>query len=136
MTVYDQLQRALTAEGIDGSLKHGSAGAANARRHGASVHPANAVWSRRTAMAGKRRQRGFGNPFLSSAARGRGAPVQLSPARVNESSQAISGIGHGANIWRGYGRNTRGVISSVAGSSSPGECAVGQRCQPRFLPAG
>ena len=52
----------------------------------------------------------FREPVAIARIAGNDAPVQLPPPRVIESSESVAGIGDRANIWRGYGRNTRGVI--------------------------
>jgi hypothetical protein len=54
--------------------------------------------------------RRFREPVAVLYKQGDDAPLQHRPPKVNGSSEAISGIGDGANIWRGYSGNTRGVI--------------------------
>ena len=109
MTIYDQLQRALTAEGIDGSLEHALL---VVRMHNDAAHlsiqraPSEADARQWLETEGKR----FREPVAILRKEGDDAPAQLPPTKVNESSEAISGIGDAANIWRGYGKNTRGVI--------------------------
>jgi hypothetical protein len=109
VTVYDQLQRALSAEGIDGSLQHVLL---TLRMHNDTAHlsirhaPSEAEAQQWLETEGRQ----FREPVAVGYIQGNDAPVQLPPPKVIESSESISGIDDGANIWRGYGRNTRGVI--------------------------
>lgn len=109
MTVYDQLQRALTAEGIEGSLEHVLL---SLRMHNDSAY----LSARRAPSESEARQwmdtegKRFREPVAIARREGDDAPVQLPPPSVIESSESVSSIGDEANIWRGYGRNTRGVI--------------------------
>lgn len=109
VTVYDQLQRALRAEGITGSLEHVllSLRIQNDTAH-LSVRQARTDAEARQWFETEGRR--FREPVAVLRKEGDAAPVQLPPPQIIESSESISGIGDGANIWRGYGRNTRGVI--------------------------
>ena len=109
MTIYDQLQRALTAEGIDASIEHVLLAL---RMHNDTVHlslrqvPSEIDARRWLDTEGRR----FREPVLVALNQRDTAPVRLPPSNVIESSESIAGIGEGANIWRGYGNNSRGVI--------------------------
>jgi len=109
VTLYDQLQRAFDAEGINGSIVHVFL---SLRMHNDTAHldfqPASSEREAREWMEteGKR----FREPVAVGRIERDDSPIQLPPPIVNESSESISGIGDEANIWRGYGRNTRGVI--------------------------
>lgn len=109
MTVFDQLQRALGAEGINCSLEHILL---SVRIHNDTAHLA----IRQAPSEAEAREwletegRLFREPVAVLRKQSDRAPVQLPPPNVIESSESISGIGDGANIWRGYGTNTRGVI--------------------------
>ena len=109
MTLYDQLQRALDAEGINGSIQHVFL---SLRMHNDTAH----VGFRQAASDGEAREwmqtagREFREPVAVAHVEGDPSPIQLPPTIVNKSCEPISGIGDEANIWRGYGNNTRGVI--------------------------
>jgi len=109
VTIYEQLQRALTAEGVDASIQHILL---SLRMHNDTAHlsirqmPSEADALQWLASEGTR----FREPVLVGYKQGDDAPVHLPPPKIIESSESISGIGDGAHIWRGYGRNTRGVI--------------------------
>jgi len=106
------LQRALDAEGINGSIQHVLL---SLRMHNDTAH----LSVQRATSEDEAREwlETEGRRFREPVAVGRvvrkdsdDAPVRLPPSNVIESSESISGIGDGANIWRGYGTNTRGVI--------------------------
>ena len=109
MTLYDQLQRALDAEGISGSIVHVllSLRMLNDTAH-LDFRQAPSEKEAREWMETEGRR--FREPVAVFRVERDDSPVQLPPPIVNESSESISGIGDEANIWRGYGRNTRGVI--------------------------
>jgi hypothetical protein len=109
VTIYDQLQRALSAEGINGSIQHVFL---SLRMHNDTAH----VDVRHAPSESEAREwmqtvgRQFREPVAVGRIEGDNSPVRLPPLTVNESSESIFGIGDEANIWRGYGGNTRGVI--------------------------
>ena len=119
MTIYDQLQRALNAEGINGSIQHVLL---SLRMDNDTAHV-----SFRQASSEQEAQewmQTIGRQFWESRAVGTvhrkddpvpQPPPQLPPPIINESAESISGIGDEANIWRGYGCNTRGVIKFRCG---------------------
>lgn len=108
MTVYDQLQRALRAEGIIGSLEHVLL---TLRMHNDTAY----VSVRQSSTEAEAQEwldtegQLFRAPVAIARVQG-DETSQLPPPNIIRSSESIAGIGDGANIWRGYGRNTRGVI--------------------------
>ena len=109
MIVFDQLQRALSAEGINCSLVHILF---SVRIHEDTAHLAIQQASSETEARQWMETEGklFREPVAVLRNQSDPRPVQLPPPNVIESSESIAGIGDAANIWRGYGKNTRGVI--------------------------
>lgn len=107
MTIFDQMQRALTAEGIDGSLEM--------MLFVVRMHTDTADVSIRRAPSEAEAQEWFktnGRRFTEPVAilRKAGSPVELPASRIIESSELLPNVGDEAYVWRGYGSNTRGVI--------------------------
>ena len=109
MTIYDQLQRALSAEGIPGSIQHVLL---SLRMRDDSAHVAfqQAASEKEAREWMQTEGRELRPPVAVAYVEGDDAPVQVRRSKVIESSETIPGIGDGANVWRGYGTNTRGVI--------------------------
>ena len=109
VTIYDKLQQALNTEGIDASIQHVLL---SLRMHNDTAHlsvrqmPSEIEAGQWLDTEGRR----FREPVLVARNQRDNSPLQLPPSNVIESSESIAGIGDGANIWRGYGSNTRGVI--------------------------
>ena len=109
MTLFDQVQRALTAEGIAASLE---TLLLVVRMHDDSAH----VSIRRAPTDNEAKEwfkadgRRFIEPVAIGRVQGDTEPTVLPPHRVIESSESLPHIADEAYVWRGYGRNTRGVI--------------------------
>ena len=109
MTLYDQLQRALDAVGVNGSIQHVflSLRMDNDTAH-MSFRQAPSEQEAREWMQTAGQE--FREPVAVGRIEGDRSPIRLPPPIINKSFEPISGVGDEANIWRGYGGNTRGVI--------------------------
>ena len=109
MTLFDQVQRALTAEGVAASLE---TLLLVVRMHGDSAHVSiqRAPTDTEAKDWFKANGRRFSEPVAIARVQGDPTPTMLPPERVIESSESLPNVADEAYVWRGYGQNTRGVI--------------------------
>jgi hypothetical protein len=114
VTLIDQVQRALGAEGINGSVEMLML-VMRLERDTTHVSIRSAPSADEAKLAFQSDGRRFIQPVAILLRDGDNMPAELPRHRVLESSEALASVGDEAYLWRGYAQNTRGVVKFRSG---------------------